>query len=103
MLSTSAIRFLSTQPASGTTKPKAYLNWVLLDACPDSEAFFGKQFKLVATNSSAEQVGNDQEFKVHVKNNLPVSKSGYLYVYVSNELRSNQRHQNKIIEKELKL
>lgn len=75
VISTSATSFLNSQPAPGTTKPKAYLNWVLLD----------EQFKLVSANSSAEQVGDDLEFKVHVKNNLPVSKSGYLYVYVSNE------------------
>ena len=85
VISTSATSFLNNQPTPGTTKPKAYLNWVLVD----------EQFKLVATNSGAEQVDNDEIFKVHVKNNMPVSKSGYLYVYVSNELRSNQRHQNK--------
>ncbi len=67
--------FLSNQPAPGSTKPKAYLNWVLLD----------EQFKFVQSSSGAEQVGNDQEFKVHVKNNLSVTKSGYLYVFVSNE------------------
>ncbi|MCO5285440.1 MAG: RHS repeat-associated core domain-containing protein [Chitinophagaceae bacterium] len=71
----SVISYLSTQPAPGSTKPKAYLNWVLLD----------EQFKFVQDGSSAEQVGNDQEFKVHVKNDLSVTKSGYLYVFVSNE------------------
>ena len=71
----SVISYLSTQPAPGSTKPKAYLNWVLLE----------EQFKFVQDGSSAEQVGNDQEFKVHVKNDLSVTKSGYLYVFVSNE------------------
>ncbi|MEO8960874.1 MAG: hypothetical protein ABI325_03270, partial [Ginsengibacter sp.] len=75
VISATATSFLNTQPAPGTTKPKAYLNWILLD----------EQFKLVSGSSSAEQVGNDQEFKVHVKSNLPVTKNGYLYVYVSNE------------------
>ena len=32
----------------------------------------------------AEQVGANEEFKIHVKTNLPITKSGYLYVYVSN-------------------
>jgi RHS repeat-associated protein len=27
----------------------------------------------------------DNEFKTHIQNNLPVTKNGYLYVYVSNE------------------
>jgi len=58
-----------------STKPKAYLNWVLVD----------DQFKMVTSGSGAEQVGNDQEFKIHVKSNMPVTKNGYLYVYVSNE------------------
>ncbi len=71
----STTSFLNSQPAPGSTKPKAYISWMLLD----------EQFKFVSTGSSAEQVGNDQEFKVHVKNDMPVSKSGYLYVFVSNE------------------
>ncbi|HUN04479.1 MAG TPA: RHS repeat-associated core domain-containing protein, partial [Niabella sp.] len=71
----SVISFLSTHPAPGSTKPKAYINWVLLD----------EQFNFVQSSSGAEQVGNDQEFKVHVKNDLSVTKSGYLYVFVSNE------------------
>lgn len=56
-------------------KPKAYLNWV----------FFDEQLNFVAANSSADPVGNDNEFKTHVINNLPISKNGYLYIYVSNE------------------
>jgi RHS repeat-associated protein len=67
--------FLNTQPAAGNVRPKAYLNWVLLD----------EQFKFVQNGSSAEQVGDDQEFKTFTKTNLPVTKNGYLYVYVSNE------------------
>jgi RHS repeat-associated protein len=65
----------SHNTADSTTKPKAFINWVLLD----------DQFKYVASSSGFEQVGADQEFKVHVKNNMPVAKNGYLYVYVSNE------------------
>jgi RHS repeat-associated protein len=65
----------SHNTADSTTKPKAFINWVLLD----------DQFKYVASSSGFEQVGADQEFKIHVKNNMPVAKNGYLYVYVSNE------------------
>jgi RHS repeat-associated protein len=66
--------FLSSQtPGSG--KPKAFLNWVLFD----------EQLKFVSTGSNVDPVGNDQEFKTHTLNNLTVPKSGYLYIYVSNE------------------
>lgn len=70
-----ANQFLSMQSGYNTSRPKAFLNWVLLD----------EQFKLVATNSSLEQVGADQEFKILHQEDLPVSKNGYLYIYVSNE------------------
>ena len=66
--------FLSGQNP-GATKPKAYLNWVLFD----------EQLKFVSNGSGFDQVGNDQEFKTHLFNNLPVTKNGYLYIYVSNE------------------
>jgi len=56
-------------------KPRAFVNWVLFDG----------QFKFVAASSGFEQVGGEGEFKVHVKNNIRVAKSGYLYVFVSNE------------------
>ena len=72
---TSVSNFLSNQPAPGATKPKAYVNWILLD----------EQFKFVQSSSGAEQVGNDQEFKIHTRTNLPITKNGYLYVFVSNE------------------
>jgi hypothetical protein len=39
----------------------------------------------VSSSSGAEQVGGDQEFKVHQFSGLPINKNGYLYVYVSNE------------------
>lgn len=62
-----------------TGKPKAYVNWILLD----------EQFKQVAPdngkNSGFEQVGADNEFKTHTKSGIELTKSGYLYVYVSNE------------------
>lgn len=74
VLTPGATSFLNSQTA-GAGKPKAYVNWVLFD----------EQFKLVSSNSGFDQVGNDQEFKTHLFNNKPIDKSGYLYVYVSNE------------------
>jgi len=67
--------FLGTQNYTGASKPKAYLNWMLLD----------EQFLFVSGSSGAELVGDDNEFKIWVKNNLPITKNGYLYVYTSNE------------------
>ncbi|MBI2282849.1 MAG: hypothetical protein HYU71_03975, partial [Bacteroidetes bacterium] len=64
-----------TASYSNTTKPKAYLSWLLLD----------EQFKLVSSSSGFEQVGADGEFKTWVKSNLPINRNGYLYVYTSNE------------------
>ena len=74
MITPDATDFLNNQPDPGS-KPKAYLNWILLD----------EQFNYVTSGSGAEQVGDNEEFKQHVKTNLPVTKNGYLYVYVSNE------------------
>jgi RHS repeat-associated protein len=39
----------------------------------------------VSSSSGFDQVGADQEFKHHVLSNLPIDKSGYLYIYLSNE------------------
>jgi RHS repeat-associated protein len=62
-----------------STKPKAYLNWILLD----------EQFNEVLTNdgrnSGFEQVGADNVFTTHTKSAIELTKNGYLYVYVSNE------------------
>lgn len=64
-----------TASYSNSTKPKAYLSWLLLD----------EQFKLVGSSSGFEQAGADGEFKTWVKSNLPINRNGYLYVYTSNE------------------
>jgi RHS repeat-associated protein len=76
--------FLNTQSSgTTTTKPKAFLNWILFD----------EQFNYVSSSSGFEQVPDESAFGtganahtyLHVKNNMPVSKSGYLYIYTSNE------------------
>ncbi len=65
---------MNTQiPQAG--KPKAYVNWILFD----------EQFNYVQSSSGAEQVGADNTLTNHIKQDLPVNKNGYLYVYVSNE------------------
>jgi RHS repeat-associated protein len=74
--------FLGTQ-AYDAARPKAYLNWILFD----------EQFNFVSSSSGAEQVPAESfygtapsnQVKQHIQTDLPINKSGYLYVYVSNE------------------
>lgn len=67
-------------------KPKAYLNWILLDE---------QQFKMV-TNSSGttavpEITGSQQKqlLEANGGNDIEMTRNGYLYVYVSNESKGN--------------
>lgn len=71
-----ALDFYNSHSSSdSTTKPKAFVNWVLFD----------EQFKYVGSNSGFEQVGADNTLTIHTQTGLPVSKNGYLYIYTSNE------------------
>jgi len=67
--------FLNTKQLQAGSRPRAYLNWILFD----------EQFKYVANSSNARQVAGDGEFKELIEDELPMHKSGYLYIYVSNE------------------
>ena len=73
-LNSALTSFANSQTTSGT-KPKAYINWILLD----------EQFKVVTGSSGFEQVGASGATTIHVKNNIAINKSGYLYVYTSND------------------
>jgi RHS repeat-associated protein len=74
ILTPNAQAFLNNQTYN-SSKPKAFLNWMLLD----------EQFKYVQGSSGAEQVGSELNLNEHTKTNMPIDKSGYLYIYVSNE------------------
>ncbi len=65
---TGATNFLSTQ-IYNSSRPKAFINWILLD----------EQFKYYA--GGFEQVGSDEELKIHTISRNSATKSGYLYVY----------------------
>jgi RHS repeat-associated protein len=58
-------------------KPKAYLNWILLD----------EQFKYVGTwpQSGAKPVEGADQVKALTSGDIDITKNGYLYIYVSNE------------------
>jgi hypothetical protein len=71
ILSPGSLAFLNWQNDNDDeTKPLAFVNWVPFD----------EQFRYVASNSGFEQVGANQEFKTHIRNDLPVDKSRYLYI-----------------------
>ncbi len=69
--------FLPTNDPNTTGKPKAYLNWILLD----------DQFKGVNTypQSGAIVVGSADVLNTLAYTGIPITKNGYLYIWVSNE------------------
>jgi len=79
-----ATSFLNSQNGALTNRPRAFVNWVLLD-----ENF--NIAKDAAGNyirdgySNFQQVGDAEQFTTHSLVNAPISKSGYLYIYVSNQ------------------
>lgn len=74
--------FLNHHPAaSPTDPPKAYLNWILFD----------EQFNYVPAGSNFIRVGNpdDNLLQTLSRTDLSIVKSGYLFVYLSNEGDAN--------------
>jgi RHS repeat-associated protein len=56
-------------------KPKAYLNWIMLD----------EQFNYVKSQSGAKPVERSEEVLPLIQPEITMEKNGYLYIYVSNE------------------
>lgn len=74
------LSFRTTNNPNQTTKPKAYLNWILFD----------EQLQYVGASSGAAVVGNTDEFKTLTTPSGPltISRNGFLYIYVSNETQN---------------
>lgn len=67
-------------------KPKAYVNWILLDENlkpiqEDTSPSIAKRREY----KGLEQVGEAGELKTHVKKDWSIGKSGYVYIFTSNE------------------
>lgn len=81
VLSSPLTSFTNSQPYN-SSQPKAYLNWMVLDA---------EQFKLVTGSYGAKQIpliSTGMQKQLLQSNNgtdITITKNGYLYVYVSNE------------------
>jgi RHS repeat-associated protein len=83
IFSPSMTEFFNNHQNPDACRPKAYLNWILFD----------EQFKYVGSSSGAQQVPAESAFGTapnndvhhHVLTDLPITKNGYLYIYVSNE------------------
>jgi RHS repeat-associated protein len=85
--STALTTFINNSSA-GSGKPKAFLNWVLFD----------ERMQYVAGDVDA--VGGNGVKEVHdafVNNPVVASKSGYLYIYVSNETDLNVYFDNLVV------
>ena len=84
LTSTAATSFLSTQNGALTTRPRAFVNWVLLDEnfniAKDSAGGYIRD-----GYSNFQQVGDADAFTTHSLVNAPINKNGYLYIYVSNQ------------------
>ncbi|WP_217607266.1 DUF6443 domain-containing protein [Chitinophaga sp. GbtcB8] len=70
-------------------KPKAYLNFALFD----------DQFNLVDQNSGVRQVkGSPDELQTLAVDKMPIEKSGFLYVYTSNETAQDVFFDNVVVQ-----
>lgn len=72
--------FRNSRDTSNSSKPRAYLNWLLLD----------EQFNYVNSfpSSGAIPVGSADVLTTLAQSNIPVIKNGYLYIYLSNETQN---------------
>ncbi|MBN9379500.1 MAG: hypothetical protein J0H74_01960 [Chitinophagaceae bacterium] len=70
-------RFINNYDATPSTTPKAYLNWMLLD----------DQFNYDSASSGARPVTTPDQLLSLTAPLMKIKKSGYLYIWVSNETK----------------
>ena len=70
--------FLNSEPQGSPTKPKAYLNWMLLD----------EKFNHVSSASGYKMVGSAGVLEPLAFTGIQIPKNGYFMVWVSNEHRT---------------
>ena len=70
--------FRNTNNPNQASKPKAYLNWILLD----------EQLNYVAAGSGAQPVQSADAIYALAPGTLSIPKNGFLYIYVSNETQN---------------
>lgn len=78
---TTVTTLLNNQPPQSSDRPRASINWVILD---EQFKYVTGGFDMVATATNT--VGT---FKDHSINGIVIPKSGYIYVYCSNESQYN--------------
>ena len=77
---TSLSQLIGNQPDQSSNKPKAAINWIILD---EQFKWVGGGFDMVGA-----AVNPDGTFKLHDNSTIPtinIPKNGYIYVYCSNE------------------
>ncbi|MBO9205245.1 MULTISPECIES: RHS repeat domain-containing protein [Niastella] len=77
---TSLGQLIGNQPDQSSSRPKAGINWIILD---EQFKWVGGGFDMVGA-----AVNPDGTFKTHDNNTIPtinIPKNGYIYVYCSNE------------------
>jgi RHS repeat-associated protein len=67
------------QQSQTSTRPKAYINWILFDEN------FRPVVSSANSNSGADPVGAEGILTSHIRNTGEITKNGYLYIYCSNE------------------
>jgi RHS repeat-associated protein len=82
-LSPNVTSFLNTRTYT-TGRPKAYLNWILLDERLNFDSA-SSGFLQVPDESVYGNSGTTPSVYNHIQNGIVAEKSGYLYLYVSNE------------------
>ena len=74
--------FINTNDPAIPNKPKAYLNWILLDEQFNYVSSYPQSGAIPVSNFAAGTLGTPGY------TGIPITKSGYLYIYVSNESQS---------------